>query len=44
LNLKREFPRIPFYEDFWFWSEKGKELMALHLDYEKVEKYDLEQQ
>ena len=44
LNLKREFPRIPFYEDFWFWSEKGKELMALHLDYEKVEKYDLQRE
>lgn len=44
LNLKREFPRIPFYSDFWFWSEKGKELMELHLDYEKVEKYDLQRE
>ncbi|WP_052311281.1 type ISP restriction/modification enzyme [Bernardetia litoralis] len=44
LNLKREFPRIPFYKDFWFWSEKGKELMELHLDYEKIEKYDLERE
>jgi len=44
LNLKREFPRIPFYEDFWFWSEKGKELMELHLDYEKVEKQDLQRE
>jgi predicted helicase len=41
LNLKREFPRIPFYSDFWFWSEKGKELMELHLDYERVEAWDL---
>jgi predicted helicase len=41
LNLKREFPRIPFYSDFWFWSEKGKELMELHLDYEQVEPWDL---
>ncbi len=44
LNLKRELPRIPFYSDFWFWSAKGKELMELHLDYEKVEKYDLERE
>ncbi|WP_338763055.1 type ISP restriction/modification enzyme [Bernardetia sp. ABR2-2B] len=44
LNLKREFPRIPFYEDFWFWAEKGKELMELHLDYENIEKYELERE
>ena len=41
LNLKREFPRIPFYDDFWFWSNKGKELMDLHLKYEKSEKWDV---
>ena len=33
-NLKREFPRIPFYEDFWKWAEWGKQLMELHLNYE----------
>jgi predicted helicase len=36
LNLKREFPRIPFYKDFWQWAEWGKELMDLHLGYESV--------
>jgi predicted helicase len=36
VNLKREFPRIPFYEDFWRWSDWGERLMALHLDYEKA--------
>ncbi|MFK7948895.1 MAG: type ISP restriction/modification enzyme [Saprospiraceae bacterium] len=41
LNLKREFPRLPFYKDFWKWSAIGKELMDLHLDYEKVAKYKL---
>jgi predicted helicase len=41
-NLKREFPRIPFYEDFWKWTEWGKRLMELHLNYEKVEAYPLE--
>lgn len=37
LNLKREFPRIPFYADFWRWAEWGEKLMQLHIGYEKVE-------
>jgi predicted helicase len=40
-NLKREFPRIPFYEDFWKWKNWGKHLMELHLNYEKVDSYAL---
>ncbi|MFI3190514.1 hypothetical protein BCS42_02950 [Crenothrix sp. D3] len=40
-NLKREFPRIPFYDDFAQWADWGKALMALHLNYETVEKYPL---
>jgi predicted helicase len=36
LNLKREFPRIPFYKDFWQWAEWGKQLMDLHIGYESV--------
>jgi predicted helicase len=36
INLKREFPRIPFYKDFWQWAEWGKELMDLHIGYESV--------
>ena len=36
LNLKREFPRIPFYKDFWKWADWGKELMDLHIGYESV--------
>jgi predicted helicase len=39
LNIKREFPRIPFYNDFWKWSNWGKELMDLHIGYEKVNYY-----
>lgn len=42
LNLKREFPRIPFYDDFWQWAEWGQALMALHLTYETVEPFPLE--
>lgn len=40
-NLKREFPRIPFYEDFWRWAEWGEALMALHIGYETVEPWPL---
>jgi predicted helicase len=41
LNLNREFPRIPFYKDFKQWSEWGKILMNLHINYETVEPYAL---
>jgi len=41
LNLKREFPRIPFYTNFWQWAAWGKELMDLHINYETVEPYPL---
>jgi predicted helicase len=42
LNLKREFPRIPFYAEFWTWADWGKALMALHIGYEKAEPWPLE--
>ena len=41
-NLKREFPRIPFYADFWHWTVWGERLMALHIGYETVEPWPLE--
>ncbi len=40
-NLKRDFPRIPLYADFWQWASWGKELMELHLNYETVEPHPL---
>ncbi len=40
-NLKREFPLVPFYDNFSQWVEWGKTLMALHLNYETVEPYPL---
>jgi len=43
LNLKRNFPRIPFYEDFAQWSAWGKHLMDLHINYETVEPFDLKE-
>ncbi len=41
LNLKREFPRLPFYEDFHKWAGWGKQLMALHINYEQAKPYSL---
>lgn len=41
LNLKREFPRIPFYKDFWQWAKWGKQLMELHINYEEATPYKL---
>ncbi|MBX9761167.1 MAG: N-6 DNA methylase [Beijerinckiaceae bacterium] len=40
-NLKREFPRIPFYPHFWRWADWGERLMALHIGYESVEPWPL---
>ena len=40
-NLKREFPRIPFYENFFQWTEWGQKLMELHINYETIEPYPL---
>ncbi|WP_008315584.1 type ISP restriction/modification enzyme [Leptolyngbya sp. PCC 6406] len=44
LNLKREFPRLPFYADFHQWATWGKALMDLHLNYETIEPYGLNRQ
>ena len=42
INLKRGFPRLPFYEDFRQWSVWGKALMDLHLGYEQAAPFPLE--
>ncbi len=41
INLKRDFPRLPFYKDFFEWAAWGKELINLHINYETIEPYDL---
>jgi predicted helicase len=41
LNLKREFPRIPFYPNFWLWADWGKQLMDLHIGYESAPPFKL---
>ncbi len=43
LNLKREFPRIPFYQDFWQWASWGEQLMDWHINFETIEPYPLKQ-
>ncbi len=43
LNLKKEFPRIPFYDDFYKWVKWGEQLMNLHINYETVEPFPLKQ-
>jgi predicted helicase len=40
-NLKRELPRIPLAKDFWGFSNAGRELARLHIEYEKLEPYPL---
>ena len=40
-NLKRDFPRIPFYDNFCYLVAWGRQLMDLHLNYETVEPYQL---
>ena len=40
-NLKKSLPRIPFAPDFRAFADAGKELAALHVDYEKLEPHPL---
>jgi predicted helicase len=41
-NLKRELPRIPFAPDFRAFSEAGRELARLHVDYESLDPWPLQ--
>lgn len=43
-NLKKELPRIPLAENFVAFSKAGRELANLHLNYEEVEPYPLEEE
>lgn len=38
-NLMKEFPRIPYLKDFWGYSNIGRKLAGLHLNYESASKY-----
>ena len=41
-DLRREFPRIPLYDDFGRWVAWGEALLKLHIGYEKVKPWKLE--
>ncbi len=43
-NLRRELPRIPLAPDFWAYSEAGKKLADLHVNYEEAAEYNLEEE
>ncbi len=42
IDLRREFPRVYFHEDFAWWAGKGRELLDLHLNFETADLYPLE--
>ncbi len=42
IDLQREFPRLPFYEDFDWWAGQGRELLDLHIGFECAELYGLQ--
>jgi predicted helicase len=42
-NLKRELPRIPFAPDFAAFASAGKELARLHVEYESLEPWPLQE-
>jgi len=42
-ELKKQLPRVPLVEDFWTFSEAGRKLAQLHLNYETLEPYPLEE-
>lgn len=41
INLRREFPRLPFYGDFSKWAKWGEKLMKLHIGFDKQSPYKL---
>ena len=42
VDLRREFPRVYFQEDFAWWAGKGRDLLDLHLGFETAEPWPLE--
>ncbi len=44
IDLLREFPRLPFYDDFAAWVDMGQRLLDLHIGFESVEPYGLTRQ
>ena len=44
VDLRREFPRVYFQEDFTWWVQQGRELLDLHLGFETYEPWPLKRQ
>ena len=44
VDLSREFPHLPFYEDFKAWGRMGQELLDLHIGFESEEPYPLKRE
>ena len=42
VDLRRDFPRVYFQEDFDWWAQQGRELLDLHLGFETVEPWPLQ--
>ena len=42
VDLLREFPRLPLYRYFGYWARMGRELLDLHLGFERVAPHPLE--
>lgn len=41
INLRREFPHLPWHADFRQWADWGQRLLDLHIGYESVEPWPL---
>ena len=41
IDLLREFPQLPFHEDFAAWASLGRELLDLHVGFESAEPFGL---
>ena len=42
VDLRREFPRVYFQDDFAWWAQQGRELLDLHIGFEKAEPWPLD--
>ena len=42
MDLLREFPRLPLYQEFHQWAEMGQKLLDLHIGFESAEPYPLD--
>ena len=42
VDLRRDFPRVYFQDDFAWWAQQGRTLLDLHLEFETAEPWPLE--